>query len=200
MRFRCLSAAISVFSMLAFSSVAHADIFISISKSTQQMVVTIDGRPRYVWPVSTGARGYDTPTGEFKPFRMEREHFSREWDDAPMPNSIFFTQIGHAIHGTYETRNLGRAVSHGCVRLSRANAATLFDLVKQEGMAHTRVVLTDQILGAPRFPVAHSGNRKTIIVSVPPHSSHYIYSSRSRLDIRPRDPYVFERLFAPRRY
>jgi len=38
----------------------------------------------YTWPVSTGMSDYDTPTGEFQPFRMERDHFSREWDDAPM--------------------------------------------------------------------------------------------------------------------
>ena len=64
------------------------------------MTVTVDGEPLYIWPVSTGVAGYDTPAGEFKPFRMERDHFSREWDDAPMPYSIFFTKQGHAIHGT----------------------------------------------------------------------------------------------------
>src|SRR5262245_53444172 len=76
--------------------------------------------------------GYDTPGGTFKPFRMEIDHYSDEYDNAPMPYSIFFTQTGNAIHGTYEQRNLGRAVSHGCVRLSVKNAATLWNLVKQE--------------------------------------------------------------------
>src|SRR5262249_7662108 len=79
---------------------------------------------------------------------MEKDHFSREWDDAPMPNSIFFTKIGHAIHGTFETRNLGRPASHGCVRLSTQNAATLYALVKSEGVFNTRVKLTGQ---TPRF-------------------------------------------------
>jgi hypothetical protein len=59
-----------------------------------------------------------------------------------MPYSIFFTQTGNAIHGTYEQRNLGHAVSHGCVRLSVKNAATLWKLVKQEKMANTKVVLS----------------------------------------------------------
>jgi lipoprotein-anchoring transpeptidase ErfK/SrfK len=82
------------------------------------------------------------PSGTFKPFRMEIDHFSKELDDAPMPYSIFFTQIGHAIHGTYQQRSLGRAVSHGCVRLSVKNAATLWKLVNQEKMANTKVVLS----------------------------------------------------------
>jgi hypothetical protein len=76
---------------------------------------------------------------------MEKDHYSREWDDAPMPNSILFTKIGHAIHGTFEVRNLGRPASHGCVRLSTQNAATLYALVKEEGVFHTRVRLIGEI-------------------------------------------------------
>ena len=90
----------AAFSALIVTSAARANIMIVIDKSVQKMTVTVDGQERYTWPVSTGRGGYDTPSGEFQPFRMERDHFSREWDDAPMPNSIFFTKIGHAIHGT----------------------------------------------------------------------------------------------------
>jgi hypothetical protein len=49
-----------------------------------------------------------------------------------MPNSIFFAG-GYAIHGTYETRSLGRPASHGCVRLSPSNAAVLYQMVQAEG-------------------------------------------------------------------
>jgi len=124
---------------------AYADLLIQIDKSSQRMTVTVNGEQLYVWPVSTGGEGYDTPSGTFKPFRMEADHFSDEYDSAPMPYSIFFTDTGIAVHGTYEVRNLGHAVSHGCVRLSVKNAATLWALVKQEKMANTRVVLTGEI-------------------------------------------------------
>lgn len=148
---------IAAFVLLALAFPARANVMIVIDKSAQKMTVSVDGQERYIWPVSTGRHGYDTPSGEFQPFRMERDHFSREWDDAPMPNSIFFTKIGHAIHGTFETRNLGRPVSHGCVRLAPQNAATLFSLVKAEGVFNTRVRLTGE---TPQFdePVA-SRNR-----------------------------------------
>jgi hypothetical protein len=73
---------------------------------------------------------------------MERDHFSKEWDDAPMPFSIFFTQKGHAIHGSNETKRLGTPASHGCVRLLPANAEKLFALVEKEGVLNTTVVLT----------------------------------------------------------
>ena len=124
---------------------ASALLLIEIDKSSQQMTVSLDGREIHVWPVSSGLARYDTPSGSYTPFRMEKDHFSREWDDAPMPHSIFFTQRGHAIHGTDHARNLGRPASHGCVRLSRANASMLWNLVKREGMANTRVVLTGQV-------------------------------------------------------
>jgi len=135
---------------------AHADLLIHIDKSTQRMTVAINGRPLYEWPVSTGTRGYDTPGGTFRPFRMEIDHTSDEWDDAPMPYSIFFTKTGNAVHGTYEQRSLGRAVSHGCVRLSVRNAATLWSLVKREKMANTTVVVSGTIPGGAGPAVARS--------------------------------------------
>ena len=73
---------------------------------------------------------------------MDAEHFSREFDDAPMPHSIFFTQVGHAIHGYYNTRNIGLPASHGCVRLDPANATRLFTLVKEQGVTNTTVEVT----------------------------------------------------------
>ncbi len=59
-----------------------------------------------------------------------------------MPHSIFFMKDGHAIHGSYDLKNLGRPVSHGCVRISPENAATLYELVKENGLENTQVVLT----------------------------------------------------------
>lgn len=135
-----------------FLQSAHAELLIQVNKSTQRMTVTRDGEELYDWPVSTGGRGYETPGGDFKPFRMEIDHYSDEYDQAPMPHSIFFTRTGIAIHGTYEQRNLGKAVSHGCVRLSLKNAATLWGLVKSEKMANTEVVLRGGLQN--RTPIA----------------------------------------------
>jgi hypothetical protein len=134
---------------MAAATPAMAGLLITIDKAQQRMIVARDDMPLYDWPVSTGQRGYDTPDGEYKPFRMEATHFSREWDDAPMPHSIFFTQIGHAIHGSFDIKRLGRPASHGCVRLHPDNAAILYKLVRAEKMANTRVVLTGAIPGGP---------------------------------------------------
>ena len=131
----------ALLAVLALGGVARADILISINKLSQRMVVSVDGVKRYNWAVSTGKAGYTTPSGNFRPFRMEKTYFSKEFDDAPMPNAIFFTSRGHAIHGTYSTRWLGSPVSHGCVRLAPGNAALLYSMVQKQGMSRTRVVI-----------------------------------------------------------
>lgn len=127
---------------LTAAGTARAEILLKIDKSTQQMTVIRDGAVLHTWPVSTGRPGYPTPSGSFKAFRMEKDHYSKEWDDAPMPHSIFFTQNGIAVHGTLETKNLGRPVSHGCVRLSPQNAAALYAMVQADGVLKTKVELT----------------------------------------------------------
>jgi L,D-transpeptidase catalytic domain len=135
--------AASVFaSLMLFATGAQANVAITIDKNEQMMTVAVDGVERYHWPVSTGIPSRETPNGSFRTFRMEEDHYSKEFDDAPMPHSIFFTKIGHAIHGTDSESRLGTPASHGCVRLSRANAATLYALVEHEGVLNTTVTLT----------------------------------------------------------
>ena len=119
---------------------ALANILIQIDKPTQTMTVSVDGKVQYRWYVSTGATGFSTPPGTYKPFRMEVMHYSKEWDNAGMPHSIFFTSRGHAVHGS-DHPGLGTPVSHGCVRLTLTNAATLYQLVGARGMADTTVIV-----------------------------------------------------------
>ena len=139
---------------LTSGEAARADLLIEVDKTAQWMTVTVDGHEVYKWRVATGGIDYDTPNGAFKPFRMDIDHHSDEWDNAPMPYAIFFTQTGNAIHGTYEQRSLGHAVSHGCIRLSLGNAASLWGLVKRQKMANTTVIVTGDIPGAKPSPAA----------------------------------------------
>ena len=119
-------------------------ILVMIDKSTQEMTVFVDNVERYTWPVSTGLPGYETPSGTYPARFMTKIWYSKQWDDAPMPHAIFFTKEGHAIHGTDETKKLGRLASHGCVRLAPENARTLFALVEEKGLENTQVVLNGE--------------------------------------------------------
>jgi hypothetical protein len=120
---------------------AASILLINIDKARQRMIVFVDGAEQYNWPVSTGLRGYSTPSGAYTASSMNEMWYSKEWDDAPMPHAVFFTKDGHAIHGTNEVKRLGKPASHGCVRLAPKNAAALYSLVAKMGLEHTQIEL-----------------------------------------------------------
>jgi lipoprotein-anchoring transpeptidase ErfK/SrfK len=110
--------------------------------SDQTMTVSEYGHVVYRWRVSTARRGYRTPRGSYRPVRLSRMWRSRKYHNSPMPHSVFF-HGGYAIHGTYETRNLGRPASHGCIRLHPRDAATFFTMVQEAGPRNTRILVTN---------------------------------------------------------
>jgi len=147
--------------MLFAAGAAQAKVAITVDKDSQQMTVAVDGVERYRWPVSSGLPSYETPNGSFRAFRMEEDHYSKEFDDAPMPHSIFFTKAGHAIHGTDSVGRLGSPASHGCVRLSRDNASKLYALVQEQGVLNTTVSLT----GSSQVALARNPRPRTNAVA-----------------------------------
>lgn len=180
---------------------ASGDVLIKVDKSSQRMSVFVDGEKRYSWPVSTGLSGYSTPRGSFTPFRLEEDHFSKEWDDAPMPHSIFFTPRGHAIHGSDATSRLGSPASHGCIRLSRPNAATLFELVAREGLRATKI----QVGGQETTATARKRSRTRYVEEGRPQgrSSAQRAARRSHWEEIPQGSDYYEpsrTIYAPQRY
>ncbi len=130
----------AVFLGLAFAATpvaCEATVAITIDLSSQTMSVD-SSEGSYSWPISSARAGYVTPRGHFGVESLQPMHYSRKYDNSPMPHSIFFDG-GFAIHGTYETRWLGHPASHGCVRLAPANAAILYRLVQEEGASITIV-------------------------------------------------------------
>ena len=105
---------------LSSASVFAANLIAKVDISTQTMVVSQNGVVKYKWPVSTGRKGYSTPTGTYSAQWLSRHHRSRKYNNAPMPYAVFYHR-GYAVHATYDTKRLGRPASHGCVRLAPEN-------------------------------------------------------------------------------
>jgi lipoprotein-anchoring transpeptidase ErfK/SrfK len=150
-----LTAVLAALLLLAGAAEARANadagqsrITIEIDKSTQRMTVRVDGEARYVFRVSTGRAGHETPRGSYRPSSMAEMAISRKYGNTPMPHSIFFTRVGHAIHATAAVRNLGRPASHGCVRLSPQDARALYELVERVGMRNVAIRITGAEPGA----------------------------------------------------
>ena len=73
-------------------------------------------------PLSSGGPGYETPRGDFKVQWKNKDHRSAEFDNAPMPWAVFFTDTGIAFH-----QGDLRSNSHGCVRLGPQDAEAFFN-------------------------------------------------------------------------
>lgn len=139
MRFaKRLLPAVLISAVALWTTPSRAYVHVRVHIGSQRMVVEVDGIHHATWAVSTARRGYRTPPGVYRPYLLERMHYSRLYNYTPMPYSVFFHR-GYAIHGTTEVRRLGRPVSHGCIRLRTDHARSLYGLIRAHGLAATRI-------------------------------------------------------------
>lgn len=113
------------------SAKPQKSIVISIS---QQMLWAYKGKQVVLNSyVSTGRTGFDTPVGSFAvltklPSQTMEGVIGGEYYNVPnVPDVMYFTNEGHALHGTYWHNNFGTPMSHGCVNLPMDVAAWLYD-------------------------------------------------------------------------
>ncbi len=79
--------------------------------------------------ISSG-KGGSTPGGVFSILEKKEEHYSKKYDNAPMPNMQRLTWTGIAMH----SGNLpGYAASHGCLRLPFDFSQLLFGVTSKGG-------------------------------------------------------------------
>ena len=177
---RRLLGCLAVLILTLFGSAAQAGIDVKIDLAAQRMRVTTTDGEVYDWKISSGRKGFRSPTGIYRPIRLEKSWYSRKYDGA-MPHSVFF-RGGYAIHGTTAVGALGRPASHGCIRLHPANAAKLFALVKKHGYSETRIALNGSINdGLSRFAKA-SGTSKAKLAKAAPTKSQIAKAKQRQHD------------------
>jgi lipoprotein-anchoring transpeptidase ErfK/SrfK len=94
--------------------------------------------------ISTGKKGKETPTGIFNILQKNIDHKSNLYSNAPMPFMQRLTWDGIALHAGHIP---GYAASHGCIRMPRAFAKSLYEATK---MDQEVVVLKDTSTPAKR--------------------------------------------------
>lgn len=72
--------------------------------------------------ITSGKPGWRTPPGVFRVLWKNKNHRSKQFNNAPMPYSVFFTSTGIAFH----QGSLSQP-SHGCIHLSKNAASTFFN-------------------------------------------------------------------------
>lgn len=112
-----------------------------VNLHTQRLLFFRDGVPIAASTISSGKTGHETPTGVFTVLQKNEQHFSKTYNNAPMPNMQRLTWGGIALHAG----NLpGYPASHGCVRLPLAFSKLLF--------GQTALGMTVVITSHPDFP------------------------------------------------
>lgn len=124
----------------AVAAVLQSGTLIVISKASQHMFVFSDGMFWASTPISTGKRRHETPSGVFPILQKRKYHRSNIYSGAPMPFMQRLTWDGIALHAGWVP---GYPASHGCVRMPRAFAQSLFKLTNASA---TTVVIGDDPL------------------------------------------------------
>ena len=98
-----------------------------VNLATQRAILFRNGVPIGASTISSGKEGYETPTGVFTVLEKKKEHYSKTYNNAPMPNMQRLTWKGIALHAG----NLpGYPASHGCIRLPMKFSSLLFEATK----------------------------------------------------------------------
>ena len=98
-------------------------LLVIVNLATQRLIVFRNGVPIGASTISSGKDGYETPTGVFTILQKNKEHYSRTYNNAPMPNMQRLTWKGVALHAG---KLPGYPASHGCIRLPHAFSSLLF--------------------------------------------------------------------------
>lgn len=135
----CAAAILTAGMMMGGTATASlAGVVAHVNLSSQRMHVKVNGRHYASWKISSGRKGYRTPTGTWRPKWTTKMHYSRKYYNSPMPYSVFY-HGGYAVHGTNYVSRLGRPASHGCIRLHTANARKFYNLVNRYGRKNTLI-------------------------------------------------------------
>ena len=94
-----------------------------VNLETQRAVLFRNGVPVAATTISSGKEGNETPTGVFTILEKRKEHYSKTYNNAPMPNMQRLTWKGIALHAG---KLPGYPASHGCIRLPHAFSSLLF--------------------------------------------------------------------------
>ena len=135
--------------MILWSLPATAELRLEVDLSDRALAAIEDGNEIARYAVAIGTKKYPTPTGSF---HIRKVVWNPSWTppDSPWAKGktkkppgdpenpmkrvkIFFSEPDYFIHGTDDEDSLGKAESHGCLRMSTDEATQLAQLVMEHG-------------------------------------------------------------------
>jgi lipoprotein-anchoring transpeptidase ErfK/SrfK len=135
-----------------------------VSLEDRRLALLEDGQVKQVYPVAVGKDSTPSPTGTFTIVeRVENPTYYHEGKFVPPgPGNpvgtrwMGLSKAGYGIHGTNAPRSIGKAASHGCIRMARPDLEKLFAEVRTGDTVEivgARDEETVALFGEPAVPV-----------------------------------------------
>jgi lipoprotein-anchoring transpeptidase ErfK/SrfK len=120
----------------AAATEAHQRVIV-VSLEDRKLALVEDGQVKKVYSVAVGKPSTPSPVGAFT---IERRVANPTYHHAgktvlPGPGNpvgtrwMGLSKHGYGIHGTNEPKSIGKAASHGCIRMSQADLEEFYELV-----------------------------------------------------------------------
>ncbi len=132
---------------------AARDVVILVSIPDRKLAVVEGGQVTHTFPVAVGKQSTPSPSGEFTivsrvvaPTYYHPGVVIPAGPQNPLGTRwIGLSKRGFGIHGTNQPRSIGKAASHGCIRMRRADLEQLFSLVRPGDVVSIRAERDEQI-------------------------------------------------------
>ena len=120
------------------SATAGRKRLVLVSIPDRKLALLEEGKVVKVYRVAVGSSSSPSPSGEFEivnritnPTYYHPHVVIPASADSPIGTRwVGLNRKGYGIHGTNEPRSIGRAASHGCIRMSNRDIAQFFELVR----------------------------------------------------------------------
>jgi lipoprotein-anchoring transpeptidase ErfK/SrfK len=138
---------------------------IVVSLEDRKLALVVNGQVKKIYPVAVGKPSTPSPVGTFT---IERRITNPTYHHhgktvPPGPHNPVGTRWmglsiqGYGIHGTNEPNSIGKAASHGCIRMAKTDVQELFELVAVGDtvqLVGKRNEVTAQLFGDQQKPAA----------------------------------------------
>jgi lipoprotein-anchoring transpeptidase ErfK/SrfK len=143
---------------------ASDELYLVVSISERTVRVFRGDEQLRSYPIAVGKEDHETPTGEFTIHQIDwnpdwtppdsewaegRDHKEPGHPDNPMGRVRMIYQRPYSLHGTEAVESLGRAESHGSIRVANEDIIDLAKLVMEAGGEPRPDEWYEEVLGDP---------------------------------------------------
>jgi lipoprotein-anchoring transpeptidase ErfK/SrfK len=152
---------------------------IVVSLEDRKLALLENGQIMKVYNVAVGKPTTPSPTGTYSiARRVKNPTYSHDGKTVlPGPGNPVGTRWmglsvkGYGIHGTNEPRSIGKAASHGCIRMAKKDLEEMYEMVSVGDtveLVGERNEKTAQLFGGEQKPLVPSAQEPVLTASISP--------------------------------